>query len=329
MRNRSATKQVPSRRGISVALAVVLTVGVLFLATIASDFGSIVLVRSQLQSAVDSAALACASNLTLPHDEMIREVRTKIARLPAAGNGSIASDQFDVLPGMWSNGDRRFIGSASSPNAVRITARSPKTQDDVAPLFYSWLFARLPFAGQASAVATTAPRDIAIVVDLSGSMNDDTEPCWSIVKSVQTPGSQVDSTRRNEHLQQVYDDFGYGTFPGATEPLGRPFGVVDDEYAYAALTCDGGPLTKSDIAESYRISPEDSEAVRKKKAYSAIIDLQIARLMPAAKPEPSSSGHFDYWADYIDFIVRRVKIGRDGKGGPPHRRGWLPPDQAS
>ncbi|MEE8452766.1 MAG: VWA domain-containing protein, partial [Thermoguttaceae bacterium] len=290
---------------------------------------SIVLVRSQLQSAADAAALAGASDLTLPHDEMIRAVRRQIARLPAAGNGGIPLDQYDVLPGTWHTDRRRFIGAAAHPNAIRITARSGKTREGTSPLIFSWLFDRLSFTGQASAVATVVPRDIALVVDLSGSMNDDTEPCWSIAKSARALGSEDESARRTEHMQQVYDDFGYGAFPGATEAIGRPFGVADDEYAYAALTCDGGPLTKPNVAARYRIRPEDNEAVRKKKAYGAIIDLQIARLMPAAKPAPSSSEHFDYWQRYLDFVVRRVKVGREGKGGPPSRRGWLPPDQAS
>jgi len=320
------SRRVSSRRGVSVVLTVLLTVGVLLLATIASDLGSIVLVRSQLQSAADAAALAGASDLmTLPQDEMVREVQTQIARIPASGKRSVTPDRFDVLPGIWHTDRRRFIGSESPPNAIRITARSVKTEERTSPLFFSWLFDRLSFTSQASAVATVVPRDIALVVDLSGSMNDDTEPCWSIARS----GSHSDSARRNEQLQQVYDDFGYGTYPGATELIGRPFGVADDPYAYAALTCDGGPLTKPDITRRYRIRPEDNEAVRKKKAYSAIIDLQIARLMPAVKPVPSSSGHFDYWARYLDFVVRRVKVGREGRGGPPSRRGWLPPDQAS
>lgn len=320
MRNTSVAKQVSSRRGISVVLAVLLTVGVLFLATIASDFGSIVLVRSQLQSAADSAALAAASDLTLPSDEMIREVRTQIARLPA-GNRRIALDRYDILPGTWHTDRRRFIDSAAHPNAIRVTAWLAKTREGTSPLFFPWLFDRLSFTSQASAVATAAARDIALVVDLSGSMNDDTEPCWST--------SESDSARRDEQLQQVYDDFGYGPFPGATEWIGRPFGVADDAYAYASLTCDGGPLTKPEVARCYRIGPGDNEAVRKKKAYSAIIDLQIARLMPAAKPTPSAGRNFDYWQRYLDFVVRRVRVGREGKGGPPSRRGWLPPDQAS
>ena len=49
------------------------------------------------------------------------------------------------------------------------------------------------------------PRDIAFVVDLSGSMNDDT-----------TPGS---STCNTGLMQTVYNEFGFGTYPGSSMAL--------------------------------------------------------------------------------------------------------------
>ena len=58
---------------------------------------------------------------------------------------------------------------------------------------------------QASAVAAVNPRDIAFVIDLSGSMNDDT-----------SPGS---STSSPSLMQTVYNEFGFGTYPGSTQTL--------------------------------------------------------------------------------------------------------------
>jgi len=42
----------------------------------------------------------------------------------------------------------------------------------------------------------------------------------------------------------------------------------------------------------YRITSNDSEAVRKQKAYSWIIDYQIARVMPNARPAPDSATNY-------------------------------------
>ncbi len=55
---------------------------------------------------------------------------------------------------------------------------------------------------QASAVAAVNPRDICFVIDLSGSMNDDT-----------SPGS---STSSSSLMQTVYTEFGFGTYPGTS-----------------------------------------------------------------------------------------------------------------
>jgi hypothetical protein len=54
---------------------------------------------------------------------------------------------------------------------------------------------------EASAVAAVNPRDIAFVVDLSGSMNDDTDP-----------GSP-------SLMQKIYDEFGFGPYPGSLVSL--------------------------------------------------------------------------------------------------------------
>ncbi len=51
-------------------------------------------------------------------------------------------------------------------------------------------------------MAAVNPRDIAFVIDLSGSMNDDT-----------TPGS---STSSSSLMQTVYTEFGFGTYPGTS-----------------------------------------------------------------------------------------------------------------
>ena len=66
-------------------------------------------------------------------------------------------------------------------------------------LFFGRIFGKSSQDQSATAIATMNPRDIAFVVDLSGSMNDDT-----------TPSSSSSSTSL---IQHVYDDFGFGTYP--------------------------------------------------------------------------------------------------------------------
>ena len=66
------------------------------------------------------------------------------------------------------------------------------------------------------------------------------------------------------------------------------------KHAYAGLTKDNGPLARNSVPEKYRIQHSDTELARKRKAYSAIIDFQIAEVMPKAKPAPDSAANYDY-----------------------------------
>ena len=60
--------------------------------------------------------------------------------------------------------------------AVKVTVRTDAASGGATSLFFGRLFGLNSVNQQASAVAAVNPRDIAFVVDLSGSMNDDTDP---------------------------------------------------------------------------------------------------------------------------------------------------------
>ncbi len=161
------------------------------------------------------------------------------------------------------------------------------------------------------------PRDICFVVDLSGSMNNDTEPAWA--PACMTALNASYSTISNNMMQQVFTDFGYGTYPGTTQWIGQPVGVAQNNNAYANLTANGGPLTLSSVSSTYKILSGDSEATRKTKAYKWIIDNQIATVMPSAKPNPTSA-NLGYWTYYLDYILPSVSVSG---------RGTLPPSQST
>ncbi len=91
------------------------------------------------------------------------------------------------------------------------------------------------------------PRDIAFVVDLSGSMNDDTEPCWATRATNDKYAGSGYPTVGDGLMSDIYTDFGFGTFPGASQWVGAPAGVNPDYYAYAELTKDNGPLTQATV----------------------------------------------------------------------------------
>ncbi len=162
------------------------------------------------------------------------------------------------------------------------------------------------------------PRDIVFVVDTSGSMNDDTEPQWATKTINGLYGPSGYPNVATELIQDLYADLNFGSYPGALEHIGQTLGVPSDYYAYAEMTKDDGALADASIAATYRILPTDDEATRRVKAYSWIIDNQIARLMPNARPIPNSQTNYGFWEKYIDYVITYVGV---GTAPPP------PPDE--
>jgi len=311
-------KRLP-RRGATLVLSLLLIVAMLGMVAFAVDTGYIMLVRTQLQVAADSAAMAAAAYLGKPFEEILAPA-DEYAGYHFAGGKPVEIDSSDVELGLWDSDTRTFTPSDEMGNAVRVTARRDASAGGEAPLFFARIFGNHSFHMSASAVAMANPRDIAFVIDLSGSMNNDTEPCWATGAINDTFADDGYPTIGDDLMQEVYDDFGFGSFPGATQYVGEPVGVSQNQYAYAELTENGGPLTEGSVPQQYRIKSSDSESTRKSKAYSWIIDAQIARVMPNAKPTPNSSLNYDYWEKYLDYVICPFR---------DRSRGWLPYRQDS
>lgn len=313
MQSRSGADRKHARRGATLVLASLLIVMMLGMVAFAVDMGYIVLVRTQLQVAADSAAMAAAASMGLPREELMAVAR-QYAGYHSAGGRPVQLEPEDVKYGTWDTETRSFRPSDSPGNAIRVTSRTDETTGGRAGLFFGKIFGKESFTQRASAVAMANPRDIAFVVDLSGSMNDDTEPCWASGAINEKFASDGYPTIGSQLMQQLYDDFGYGSFPGELGYLGEPWGARQDKYAYAELTKDGGPLTAKRVPSKYRIKSSDDERTRKRKAYSAIIDRQIARLMPGATPAADSSENYAYWEKYLDYVIQPVKVASYSSG---------------
>jgi len=319
--NHSRTRQAcRHRRGAILILAVLLITFMLGLIAFAVDIGCIVLVRTQLQSAADSAAMAAASSMNLPRGQM-ELVARKYADAHQVSGRKVKLKNPDVEYGVWDATSRTFTPSQDPGNAIRVTTRTGQGYGGKSPMFFGGIWNHTSFSRQAQAVAMCNPRDIAFVIDLSGSMNDDAEPCWATAEiNGAFSGNLGDSLMRD-----LFTDLGFGSFPGVLEHVGQKngsgqsTGVPQTDAAYAELTKNYGYLTGSSIPSTYRIYSSNSESTRKQKAYAWIIDMQLARIMPAAMPTPSSSQNYGYWEKYLDYLLK-----------PYYSRGmYLPPNQDS
>ena len=311
-----------SRRGSILVLSAFLLVIMLGMVAFALDVGVMMLTKTQLQVAADSAAMAAGAVLGAPNANPVSTAQ-QFATLHKAAGKSVSLAASDVQNGNWDATTRVFTPSTAVGNAVKVTARVNDASGNNG-LFFARIFGVKKVDISASAIAMGNPRDICFVIDLSGSMNNDTEPCWSTANINSEYGNNLGNTM----MQQVYTDFGFGTFPGTEQWVGQPLSVTQDDRAYARLTANSGPLTPGSIASTYRIASGDNEATRKTKAYKWIIDKQIAVIMPNAKPTPNTTTNLNYWTKYLDYVIGPKTV-NSGAGTPPTNRGSLPPSQDS
>ncbi|MCK4658325.1 MAG: VWA domain-containing protein [Phycisphaerae bacterium] len=130
--------------------------------------------RGQLQRTSDAAAMAAAAMLA-DFDETV--ARNKAKEYVAANNVLsqdmlLAEDGSDVVfyrAVLDTNSNGYIYKTDGIPNAVRVTVHYE------VPLYFAGIFNRSSTHISATAVAMLIPRDIAIVADLSGSHNDDSE----------------------------------------------------------------------------------------------------------------------------------------------------------
>jgi len=317
-----------ARKGVIVVLTAFMLIIMLGMVALSLDIGFIAVVRTELQAAADSAALAACSTLSTATSEDHSPVIAKAQEYAAyhkAGGRPVNLQDADVEFGTWDASALQFTPSNTLSNAVRITARRDDSSGGNG-LFFGRVFGAQSFTASAQSVATGNPRDICFVIDLSGSMNDDSEPCWATYELTNELTPQGYPNTANEMMQNLYTDFNFGTFPGTLQYVGAPVSVTADSRAYANLTKNGGPLTLATVAAAYKITSSDSEATRKTKAYKWMIDFQIASIMPNAKPTPSSATNYAYWEKYLDYIIQNQTV-NSGSGTPPTNRGSLPPNQ--
>ena len=285
------------RRGATIVFTAIFLVVMFAMAAFAIEVGTMMVARAKMQGAADAAALAGASVLSQGVDEA-RALAKEYAGYHDFFGTSVELADSDIEIGFYDEPTNVFEANPDG-NAVQVVARI----DNVGLVFGS-LIGQSTFERRASAVAIAPARDIVFVVDLSGSMNDDSEPAWA----TKTVNAMFDGTEfedvGNDLVQHLYDDLGYGDYPGELKYIGHTLGVAEGVDAYNQMTKDHGPLSLSSIPATYRISASDSEATRKRKCYSWIIDNEIATVMPSVKPDANSGTNYAYWSQYLNYIIR-------------------------
>ena len=262
-------------------------------------------VKTQLQVAADSAAMAAAANMSATQSQM-DTIAQQFAAYHQAGGKAVTLQNSDIQYGLWDSTSRTFTSSSQAGNAIKITARRDSTTGGN-NTFFGRIFGVNTFNVTASAVALGNPRDICFVVDLSGSMNRDTWTGYGSSPSYRSPSYAT--SIYTSMMQQIFSDFNFGTYPGTSQTLGQNVGAT----SWSNLYSSSGPLSHSSVTvlgitmtipSTYKIVRADSTSTRQLKAYKWVIDQQIATLMPNAKPAANSgnSSSLNYWRAYIDSV---------------------------
>lgn len=188
-------------------------------AALAVDTGLMFTAKSELQNAADAAALAAASQLT--GGASTTNTQAALAEAAAlAGANKIAGSGGQMLGTDMvlghatynsSTGKYTFNAGTTPHDAVQVTLRRDQNvSDGPVSLAFGKMIGVNGAKMTASAVAMIVPRDISVVVDLSGSMNDDSEL---------------------RHYKDYASESGTGTRPGVQ---------VNTEEIWMMLPCEKG-----------------------------------------------------------------------------------------
>jgi Mg-chelatase subunit ChlD len=190
--------------------------------------------HADLQAAADAAALAGASGLV--HGPDTAKARaTEFAGKNVAGGEFVSVNAGDVIVGDWDPDTRTFTPSSGSDewgsDAVSVTARLSEANGNPLRLAFAQMFGPGDAEVAATSIAMYRPRDIVLVLDLSGSMNYDSQ-----IRHIPYLGQ--DAVEAN--LYQIWQELGsntYGTMGFET----RYISSDNDDYVRNMLGLYGVP----------------------------------------------------------------------------------------
>lgn len=298
----------PPRQGIIIVLTGFALIAVFAFVALSVDTGRIVLTETEMQNAVDAASLAAAAEITaavhaagqgtgsanIDANSIAVAAARQMAGEVAAANGVYIDPNTDVRFGKRtydSATDTWPIEWNTSPyNVVQVNARRTTTDDAAAPdaefpLAFGWAVGRDSVPIQTSATAFVEARDLVVVLDFSGSMNDD---------------SSLRSSLGQEEAEAALDDMWDALVDADPKYAGTSqskfpadgFGNLD---SYEGLHTTAN--TYSSIREALGVDENNPDGSRKYPFP------QAGRYSDGSeKGKPSNSTSDSRWNDYIYYV---------------------------
>lgn len=297
------------RRGVVVVLTGFLLVVIFAFMALSVDSGRIVLTETEMQNAVDAAALAASQEIaasvhaagqdgtdpTVDPNSIAAEAARTMAATVAEANGVHIDPAADVR-----FGKRRYdpdtntwpiVWDATPVNVVQVVARKDNPDaaaaDAKLPLAFGWAIGRDSVELTASATAFVEARDMVLVLDFSGSMSDDSE-----MRSFDKLGqSEVEAALDNMWQELRDSDVRWPNKPGRQKWRSR-FGEI--------RTAEGIHISDndtSDIFNALNLAETNNKGVLKWPFP------QSGRASDGTPNNmPSASDSEDMWKDYIYYV---------------------------
>lgn len=165
------------RRGAMLVLVAVVLVIIMIGTVFSVDVAYMHMVRAELRVATDAAARAGSETLarTQNQNAAINAAMAVAERNTVAGDGLtlVASDiQVGTVRTSSSSNRFQFVANRTPFTAMSVNGRRDSTSSDgEVGLFFSRLFSTDSFSPNETAISASSVRDVALVLDVSGSMN--------------------------------------------------------------------------------------------------------------------------------------------------------------
>lgn len=251
------------RKGAVIVLAAFMMIALMAMLAFAIDIGYILKVDTDLDRSVDAAALAGAGELINGQAAAEETAVEFLVRNPAGFPVVVDEenlqarisefmaaygDELELEVGRWNpalnNGSGGMELGVQTPSAIRVAVSQSNH-----PFFFGRLFGKDMFTVYSEAVGSFQPRDIMLVLDFSGSMNDDSE-----FNAYDTLGKEaVDA-----NLEEMWEDLGSPQYGDMT---------FEPEY----LRVKGATPTKGSEPQIYVTYKDDQVFVESSKDLSNVV----------------------------------------------------------
>jgi Flp pilus assembly protein TadG len=300
------------------------------MATLSVELGYVYLNRNKLQIAADAAALAAVRDLVQDNLQAARDRAVAVAATYTVAGKPVWIDPVaDVTFGRWESGT--FTPTETSANAVRVRARrNAEVADHGIPLYFGPIIGISTVDVVVYATATLANIDLLLVIDRSGSMDDDTQYqwqcCWHkvVVGGVQ-PMDMLRTAAKQfiSDLDSDVDQVGVVSYStSASNPIER---MLTQDFNAARQAVDNIPQPNGWTHIGDGIDKAITE-LRSDRARGSTV--KIILLLSDGAPTCNSSGSCGSSSSYItsgrayalqkageangyNFIVHTVSLGQD------------------